>query len=101
MPDSQARQPSAAGACFAVKVTPRAARTGWAGRHGDAVRIRVAAPPVDDRANRELTRFLAEEFGVAASAVDVVAGAASPRKLVQIRGWSADELARRLARAGV
>ena len=92
----QAMFPTVA-ARLAVKVAPRASRTAWAGRHGDAVRIRVAAPPVDNRANRELVRFLAEELGVAASRISVAGGAASAHKILVIQGLAPDELARRVA----
>ena len=98
MPHPAPRRPPAAEARLNVKVAPRASRTAWAGRHGDGVRIRVAAPPVEDRANRELIRFLVEELDVAASAVAVIGGAASTRKCLLIRGLTPDELARRLSR---
>lgn len=71
---------------IAIHVQPRASRTEVAGRHGDAVKIRLAAPPVDGAANDELVRFLAERLGVRRGDVTIVAGASGRRKLVRIAG---------------
>lgn len=76
------------GACAALVLTvhaqPGAKRTEVAGVHGDALRIRLAAPPVDGKANAELLRFLADAFGVPRRAVTLVRGEASRQKLVRI-----------------
>jgi len=64
--------------------------------HGDAVKVRLAAPPVDGAANDELVRFVAERIGVARTAVRVVAGASSRRKVVEVDGVNADEARRAL-----
>ncbi len=58
-----------------VHVVPRARVTAVVGRHGDAIKIRIAAPPANGAANAELTRFLAERLGVPRSAVTLVSGA--------------------------
>jgi hypothetical protein len=71
---------------FVVHVVPRAKVTEVAGRHGDAVRIRLAAPPVDGAANAELVRFLAERLGVPRSAVVLVRGATARRKTLTVAG---------------
>ena len=68
----------------AIYVQPRASRTEIVGRHGDAIKIRVAAPPVDGAANAELVRFLARRLGVTKSAVAIVSGATSRTKLVTV-----------------
>jgi uncharacterized protein len=81
-------------AIFAVHVVPRAARTEVVGRHGDAVKIRLAAPPVDGAANEELIRFLAERLDVPRSAVTVKAGASGRRKTVAIAGVTAERAVR-------
>jgi uncharacterized protein (TIGR00251 family) len=78
-----------------VHVQPRARRTEVAGLHGDAVKLRLAAPPVYGAANEELVRFVAERLGVARSAVRVAAGATSRRKTVEVDGVDG-EAARRL-----
>jgi uncharacterized protein (TIGR00251 family) len=80
-----------------LHVQPRARRTEVAGRHGDAVKVRLAAPPVDGAANAELVRFLAERLGVARAAVRIVAGAGARRKLVEVDGLTADQAAAKLA----
>jgi len=65
---------------------PRAATTGVAGRHGDAIKIRIAAPPVDGAANDELVRFLAQRLGIPRSAIRITAGESARRKTVSIGG---------------
>ena len=84
---------------FAVRVVPRASRSAVAGEHGGALRVRVAAPPVEGAANEELARLLAEEFGVPTRAVEVLSGHASKTKVVRVRGATAAQLLR-LAGAG-
>jgi uncharacterized protein (TIGR00251 family) len=74
---------------FAVHVQPRARRTEVAGEHGEAVKIRLAAPPVDGAANEALRRFLAERLCVPRAAVRVVAGLSSRDKMVEVDGFSA------------
>jgi len=83
-------------AILPVHVQPRAKRSEIVGWHGDAVKIRVAAPPVDGAANDELTRVLAAALGVTHSAVTVVAGASGRRKRVAIDGMSQDAVLRAL-----
>ena len=72
-----------------LHVQPGAKRTGFAGRHGDKWKIRLAAPPVDGAANDELVRFVAEAFGVPRRQVTIVSGATSRDKRVRIEGPSA------------
>jgi uncharacterized protein (TIGR00251 family) len=67
-----------------VHVQPGAKRTEVVGEHGDALKIRLAAPPVEGRANQELIRFLAEVFAVSAANVVLKQGARGRRKLVEI-----------------
>jgi uncharacterized protein len=69
-----------------VHVQPGAKRTEAAGRHGDRVKIRLAAPPVDGAANDELVRFVAEAFGVPRRNVTIVLGATSRQKRVRVEG---------------
>jgi len=82
---------------FRVRVAPRASRTAVAGEHEGALKVRVAAPPVEGAANEELTRFLARALGLPKSAVEVASGRASKSKLVRARGATAEQV-RRLAR---
>lgn len=75
---------------------PRARRTAVAGRHGDAIRIRLAAPPVDGAANTELVRFLAERLRVPRSAVAIRSGATGRRKTVSVTGVTTEQATRGL-----
>ena len=70
----------------AVHVQPRAGRTAVVGRHGDALKLRVAAPPLDDRANDATVALVAELFDVPASAVQLDAGARSRVKRLRVSG---------------
>ncbi len=67
-----------------MRVQPGAKRTEVVGTHGDALRIRLAAPPVDGKANEALITFLAEAFGVPVRNVSLVSGRASRNKRVRI-----------------
>ena len=67
-----------------IQAQPGAKQTGVAGIHGDALKIRLAAPAVDGKANAELTRFLAEAFGVPQLNVALIRGEAGRRKTVRI-----------------
>jgi uncharacterized protein len=74
------------GVTFAVRVVPRASRDAIEGEHGGALKVRLMAPPVDDRANDSLRRLLAERLNVPVSAVRIVAGEKSRTKRVSIAG---------------
>jgi uncharacterized protein (TIGR00251 family) len=78
----------AGGVSFDVRVQPRASRTEVAGTHGDAIKIRLAAPPVEGAANAELVAFLAKQLGVSRSAVRIVKGERGRDKVVEIEGIS-------------
>jgi hypothetical protein len=78
------------GTRFRVRAQPRASRTALVGEHGDALRVRLAAPPVDGAANDELTRFLAKRLRIAPSRVAVIAGAGGRDKLVRVEGVEPD-----------
>lgn len=77
------------GVRFRVRAQPRASRTGIAGEHDGAIRIRLSAPPVDDEANTELIRFLARALGVAKSDVQLVSGRTGRSKVVEVTGVDA------------
>jgi uncharacterized protein (TIGR00251 family) len=82
-----------------VRVSPRAGRSEVVGRHGEAWKLRVSAPPVDGRANDATLELLAAVLGVRPAALTLVAGAASRDKVVEIRGLGRDEVDGRLARS--
>jgi uncharacterized protein (TIGR00251 family) len=77
---------------FYVQVQPRASRDAIAGEHGDALKIRLTAPPVDDRANEALERLLAERLNVPRAAVRIVAGETSRRKRVVVAGVKREQV---------
>jgi uncharacterized protein len=81
---------------LAIRVQPRAKRTEIAGERGGAVVIRVAAPPVDGKANDAVRRLIAQRLGVPRGAVEIVRGESARDKLVRIEGLSADEARTRL-----
>lgn len=67
-----------------IHAQPGARRSEFAGRHGEALKLRLAAPAQEGRANRELFRFLAEAFGVPLAAVLLLNGDSSRQKRVKI-----------------
>jgi len=77
-------------------VTPGARRSELAGVADGRLRVRLAAPPVEGRANEALVRFLAELLGVSREDVTVVAGGRSRRKLLRLTGVTVPEARRRL-----
>ena len=92
-------QASAAGVRVRLKVTPKAKRNQIGGLldepdGGKALKISVTAAPEDGKANAAVAALLAQEWGVAKSAISVVAGATDRRKLVEIRGPSRNLLAK-------
>jgi uncharacterized protein (TIGR00251 family) len=76
-----------------LHIQPGAKKSGCAGRHGEALKIRLAAPPVDGKANEALLRFIAERLGVAKSAVSLKSGQTSRHKVVEVSGLPAAALA--------
>ena len=79
-----------------LHVQPGAGRTAVQGRHGDALKVRVAAPPEKGRANDACTALVAELADVKPAAVELVAGATSRAKRFRVAGVEVDELVRRL-----
>jgi uncharacterized protein len=80
------------GAEIKLRVSPGARSTSIAGAYGeDAIKLRVAAPPVDGKANAEAERYLAELLGVSASDVSVARGASSRSKTLFVRDVEAEE----------
>lgn len=83
-----------------VHAQPGAGRTAVAGTHGDALKVRVAAPPEGGRANEALTKHLASVFGVKAAEVTLKAGESSRAKRFHISGVAEEEF-RRLLEAAI
>ncbi len=78
---------------FEVHVQPRASKTELAGLHAGALKVRVAAPPVDAAANRALIELLAERLGVSRRSVRIVAGGKSRTKLLEADGVTPEQIA--------
>ena len=93
-------QSFAGGVRFSVHVQPRASRTEVVGIHGDAIKIRVAAPPVEGAANEELVGFLAKQLGVARAAVRIARGETGRQKVIEVAGVEAVDV-RRLVGADI
>ncbi|QTD46891.1 DUF167 domain-containing protein [Ottowia testudinis] len=77
---------------LAIHATPGAKRTEAAGAHGDALRVRLGAPPVDGKANAALISWAAGAFGVPKKQVELLHGAAGRQKVLGVRFDSAAEL---------
>ncbi len=79
------------GVVLDLHIQPGAKKTEIVGLHGDALKIRLAAPPVDGKANAALIEFIAVKVGVGRTAVELVSGQASRAKRLHIRGITATE----------
>lgn len=79
-----------------VRVIPRAGTSGLAGTRGDALLVRLNAPPVEGAANKALVELLARELGVAKRAVTMVSGERSRQKRVRVEGISVANAEQRL-----
>jgi uncharacterized protein len=84
-----------------LRVAPGASRApGIVGRHGEAWKVRVGAPPERGKANEAVLALLAEVLAVPRSSVVLVSGSGSRDKIVELVGIGPDEIDRRLAVAG-
>lgn len=77
-----------------LHVQPGARKTEMLGLHGEALKIRLAAPPVDGKANASLIEFLAKQLDVPRAQVELVSGAASRLKRLRVTGASERAIAR-------
>ena len=94
--------PDGDGIRLTVQVVPRASVSEVAGAYGDdALRVRLNAPPVDGKANRELVRFLAGALGVPGRQIELVSGQTGRRKVLRVAGIPAAAAAARLLGGGV
>jgi uncharacterized protein (TIGR00251 family) len=82
-------QGSKDGAILSVHIQPKASTTECVGIHGGAIKIRVAAPPVDGAANDELIRFLARQCSVPVTSVQIRSGASGRHKRILVKGATA------------
>ena len=87
------------GVVLRVHVQPGAGRSAVVGRHGTALKVRVAAPPVGGRANDACAELLADTFGLSSGQVQLVGGRTSRSKTFRLSGVDVDEFARLLEQA--
>ncbi len=87
---------TAVGVVLTLKVIPRSSVNVVAGVQADALKLKITAPPVDSAANAEVVRFLAQVLDVPRSAVQLLRGATSRHKQVQVVGLSGSQLLQRL-----
>ncbi len=93
--------PAADGVYLRVFVQPRSSKNTVCGLHGDAVKIRITAPPVEGKANAAIIKFIAKLFSVPKSRVTVDGGAQSRGKRLLIQGVTPEDAAAVLAQAGL
>lgn len=74
---------------FKVRARPRASKTEMAGEYAGALKLRIAAPPVDGKANDECRKFFAKLFEVPGGSVEIVTGDSSRDKIIRIHNFSA------------
>ncbi len=84
------------GVTLQVWVQPRASKDEVLGVHGEGLKVRLCAPPVDGEANDALTRFLAKRLGVPRSSVELVRGQTSRHKTLRVSGLGGDAVRRAL-----
>jgi len=81
-------RPDGDGVMLALHIQPGAKKTEVVGLHGEALKIRLAAPPVDGKANAALVAFIAAKVGAGRTAVEVISGLTSRAKRVRVAGIS-------------
>ncbi len=85
--------------CFTLTlhIQPGAKKSECAGLHGDALKIRLAAPPVDGKANAALLEFIADRLGLSKASVRLKSGQTSRRKVLEVCGTASNALAQLLS----
>ncbi len=89
------------GVVLVVYALPRASKTELVGLHDGAIKVRVAAPPVEGEANEELVRFFAKWAGVPKSAVELLRGDSSRHKRFFISGVTAAQVREKMKMHGI
>jgi uncharacterized protein len=84
------------GIVLRIHVQPGAGRSAVVGRHGDALKVRVAAPPVEGRANDATRMLLAEALGMPEADVELTSGQSSRTKRFRLKGIDSEEGEKRL-----
>ena len=88
--------PTDDGVVLSLHVVPRASRTEVCGRHGDAIKVRLQAPPVDGKANAALVRWLAKRLDLPRNQVTITSGRTGRDKRVHVTGITAGCVTHRL-----
>ena len=92
MADRPPIKPVPGGVTLVVQVTPRSRKNEIVGADGQALRVKLTAPPVGGAANAALCDFLARALGVRKRAVTLVAGQSSRHKVVRVEGVTKDQV---------
>ena len=87
------RLTAAGGVTLSLHVQPGAKKSECAGLHGEALKIRLAAPPVDGKANEALLRFLAQRLAIPRQQISLKSGQTSRQKVIEIESVTAERLA--------
>ena len=85
------------GVLLPVRAVPRASKNEIQGVHGDALKVRLQAPPVEGKANQALIRFLSESLEIPRAQLSISSGETGRNKAVLITGISKTELLKRLS----
>jgi uncharacterized protein (TIGR00251 family) len=80
-----------------VYLQPKSSKNEIVGRYRDGIKIKVTAPPIEGKANEALIRFLAKEFGISPSCIEIIKGHRSREKTLRISGALDQELVKKLS----
>ena len=89
--------PSPQGTQLRIRLSPKSSREAIEGLQGDALKVKVKAPPVDGQANKALIKYLAKQLKVPASHIEITTGHSNRNKVLLVHGLSPEEAAARLA----
>ena len=81
-----------------VHLQPKASRNEIVGPYRDGIKIKVTAPPIEGKANEALIRFLAKEFGISISSIEILKGLHSREKTLRISGTLDQEVAKKISK---
>ena len=85
------RQENNGSICLPVKVQPRSSRNGIIGLYDGALKISLTSPPVDGKANADLTKFLAKKLHISKSSIEIISGQTGRNKHLAIKGISLND----------
>ena len=85
-----------AGAVLALRIIPRAAKNAIQGVHGDALKIRLCAPPVEGAANSALVEFISDVLSIPRARIQLLSGQTSRNKRVLLAGMKAGDIRERM-----